>query len=239
MCPIELGARGGNPDRGMLDLQASGDYCSEAGGAGDIEDMIEWGAPGTCLINTQSPPDCDPNTNGPWYDCVAVQQGNPQKVLDGTHARLARDGACDTDGDGVDEFDESVEMVFDTGDPFTSIYEARDCDPDTPGRQISPRLVTIIILEEDPDLSSNTGYPIIAFAGFYLAGCAHEDVTVDDESDLDRDCDTPGGGPPPPGSCGAPGHCVVYGRFVKLIVAGGEVGPPNDQSTLFGISLVE
>jgi hypothetical protein len=224
----------------MLDLQASGDYCSQAGGSGDIEDLIANGSTGTCLINADPSANCG---SGPWYDCVAVQNGNPQMVLDGTHTRLARDGACDTDGDGVDEFLESVVMLFNSGNPFTSTYEARDCDPSTPGDQISPRLVTIIILEDDPP-SGNSGHPIVAFAGFYIAGCAAEGDPVADESDLDQDCNNPGPGPTPtpgpgPSSCGSPGHCVVYGRFVKLIVSGGGVGPPTDQTTLFGISLVE
>jgi hypothetical protein len=229
MCPIELGAQGGNP-RGMLDLQASGDYCSEAGGSGDIEDLIEDGAPGICLINDTD--NCDPTSGGPWYECVAVQTGNPKKVLDGTAARLAKDGDCDgPDAGNVDDFFETVNLVFDTDDPFTSIYEARDCDAITPGKQKSPRIVTLIILEDEP-VPGNTGYPIEAFAAFYLAGCAAEGVDVTDESQLDRYCG---------GDTGPPGHAVVYGRFVKLIVSGSDIiiGDPTDQMTALGIALVE
>ncbi|MEX1193706.1 MAG: Tad domain-containing protein [Dehalococcoidia bacterium] len=302
MCPIELGAQGGGSGRGMLDLVAPGDYCSDGGGSADIADLIENSADGICLINENPPAACE---TGPWYDCVAIQNGNPQDVLDGTAARLAKDGDCDTDGDGVDEFFESVDMVFDTGDPLTSIYEARDCDTALDGVQISPRLVTIVILEDEPpNGGSSEGYPIIAFAGFYIAGCAAEGDPVDDESDLDPDCNSPGNrhivpsseiyvaapglGPlpnhkcghqqaptctpaptssptptptptptatptpgatgtpspsptpgPGPSSCGAPGHCVVYGRFVNLIVSNADIGKPTDQTTLFGISLVE
>ena len=297
MCPVELGAQGGGSGRGMLDLEAPDDYCSHGGGSGDIEDMIESSAPGICLINENPSAACG---GGPWYDCVAIQNGNPQKVLDGTAARLAKDGDCDIDGDGVDEFFETITTVKDTGNPFTSIYEARDCNTALAGDQISPRLVTIVILEEDPpNGGSNVGHPIIAFAGFYIAGCASENDTVDDESDLDPDCNSPGNrrivpsselyvsapglGPlpapnachqgtphgqqtcptpsptptptpapgatgtpspsptPPPGpsSCGSPGHCVVYGRFVNLIVSNADIGKPTDQTTLFGISLVE
>jgi hypothetical protein len=195
LCPIELGAQGSPPDRGILDLSTDGPECSEAGGSGDIEYLIEWGAGGTCLINEID--DCDPNNNGPWYDCVAIQTGNPKKVLDGTNARLLRDGLCDNpavggNGDGVDDFWETIRLKTDTGDPFTSIYEAKDCDPTTDGVQKSPRLVTIIVLEEEPSGPSNKGHPIYAFAGMYLAGCAEEGVVVDDVSDLDRYCDTPG-----------------------------------------------
>jgi hypothetical protein len=302
-CPLELGAQGGNP-RGMLDLQASGDYCSQAGGSGDIEDLIEWGAPGNCFINTSG--DCDPDRNGPWYDCAAVQTGNPKKVLDGVNARVSRDGDCDStygDGDGLDEFNETVELI--SGPPLTGLYEGRDCDPNTDGKQISPRLITIIVFE-NPPVPGNRGYEIVAFAGFYLAGCTPEGVVVTNQSQLDTECDAPGnmlpdgmddlfvsapglgplpapnachrgtphgsqtncntptptptpaptatpaptptqgpgtptptpGPTPPPG--GGTGHSVVWGQFVRLVVTNqGGVGAPNDQTTIFGISLVE
>lgn len=377
LCPIEAGAHGSNP-RGILDLQVSGGECSDPGGAGDIAELIEFGAKGTCLINTSG--NCDPN-KGPWFDCVASQTGNPKKVIDGTAARLAKDGDCDAtygNHDGVDDFSETVEVVFDTGDPYTSIYDGRDCDPSTPGKQLSPRLVTLIIVEDAPP-KNGTGEPILAFAGFYLAGCADENVTVNSEADLDRYCQTngaakitpneidsdlyvsslavaaaaprrtltvivnvvgggaapgaftigvssegnpvpssfpgaaspgtavlidqgedytasvtsglsgyvityssgcsgelrgangatctitatrvsptptpvptptPGGATPTPaptpsptpnpnGGCTAPGQCVVYGRFVNIILSGGGIGPITDQTTAFGIALVE
>ncbi|HEY5626221.1 MAG TPA: hypothetical protein VIT93_07005 [Dehalococcoidia bacterium] len=227
MCPLELGAQGDNP-RGMLDLQASGDYCSYSPGDGEVEDFIEWGAPGSCFINETNY--CDPTNNGPWYDCVAVQDGNPTKVVEGTAARLAKDGDCDgLDAGNVDDFFETVNLVFDTGDPFTSIYEPRDCDPATDGKQMSPRLVSLIVLEDGP-VPGNTGYPILAFAAFYIAGCAGEGVVVVDESNLDRYCG-PGSGPP--------GHIVVYGRFVYIIFAGGGIGDPTPQTTAWGIALTE
>jgi hypothetical protein len=295
-CPIELGAQGGNP-RGIIDLEAPGDYCSDGRGAGDIEDMIVFGAQGRCFINENEPGSCDPDRNGPWYDCVAVQTGNPKKVLDGVHRRVSQDGPCDanygSDPDSVDDFEESVVMVFDSGDPFTSTYEARDCDPNTEGLQISPRLVTIIVLEEPP-VPGNVGYPIEAFAGMYLLGCSPEGVAVDDQSDTDPYCDAPGRGqnwaptssglfvqglsaplpapvachfgtphgnqtcptptptptpasptvaptptPEPTSGSGPPGHSVVWARFVKLVVTNADVGPPNNQTTLFTIGLVE
>ena len=204
MCPIGPGAQGV-----MLDLEAPGDYCSFAPGDGDVEDLIINGAPGICLINEID--DCDPANVGPWYDCVAVQVGNPKKVMDGTAARLAKDGGCDgPDAGGWDDFFETISLVFDSGDPLTSIYEARDCDDLTPGKQISPRLVSLVVLKEAPPPTAGTaGHPILAFADFYFAGCASETVTVVDESDLDRYCTLAGTGPP--------GQAVIYGRFVNLI----------------------
>jgi hypothetical protein len=191
LCEIEYGSEHENKDRGLLDLQASGDYCSEAGGSGDLEDLIEFGAPGTCRINETG--DCDPNSKGPWYDCVATQRGNPTKVARAFRDRIAREGACDTDGNGYESFDEVVTLVFDSNEPSERVYEPRDCDPDTGGTQISPRLITIIVLEDPPLVSSgNTGYPIYAFAGMYVSGCAKETGLEEDE--IDRFCDVPGGG---------------------------------------------
>ena len=289
-CPIELGAQGGNP-RGIIDLEAPGDFCSDTGGSGDIEDMIYFGASGNCFINTSG--SCSPAQGGPWYDCVGIQTGNPKKVVDGVYRRVVEDGDCDQtygDGDGLDEFDEVVELI--SGPPTTGLYEGRDCDPNTDGKQISPRLATIVVLESPP-VPGNVGYPIVAFAAFYLAGCIpDEDVIVTDQSQLDTECDAPGNmlpdgmdnlyvsspelgplpapsachrgtppqphnpnqscstptptpppgptpTPPPPGG-GPPGHSVVWGRFVKLIVTNqGGVGAPNEQTTIFGIGLVE
>ena len=207
MCPMWMAVQDGIPGS-MLDLEAPEDFCSHSPGDGDIEELVINSAPGICLINETG--NCDPNNNGPWYDCVAVQDGNPKKVIDGVAARLAKDGACDgVDLGDVDDFFETISLVLDTGDPLTSIYEARDCDDFTRGKQASPRLVSLIVLEEPPPPSSGpAGYPIIAFADFYIAGCAHESAVVFDESDLDRYC-----GPDFP----EPGHAVVYGRFVNIV----------------------
>jgi len=189
LCPIELGSQGQNP-RGMLDLDAPDGHCSDANGTADIQSLIENGAAGNCLINASG--SCSPANSGPWDDCVAVQTGNPKNVLDGVHNRIARDGACDAlygNNDGTDDCSETVQILYNTGDPTTSIYEARDCDPATDGKQISPRLVTVIVLDNPPPKNAgNTGFPIVAFAGYYIAGCADQSVVVNSEADLDRNC---------------------------------------------------
>lgn len=186
-CPLEYGAQGSNP-RGVLDLEAGGSLCADASGSGALEETIENGADGTCLINTTG--SCNPAKNGPWYDCVAVQTGNAKKIVDGFAARIAREGACDTNGDGVESFVETVTLVVDSTDPAERIYEPRDCEPGTDGLQLSPRLVTIIVLDTVPD-PGNDGYPIYAFAGFYVAGCS-QDVVVAAANQLDPDCETHG-----------------------------------------------
>ena len=230
LCPLELGAQGENP-RGMLDLEAPDDFCSNDTGDGDIQQLIEFGTDGPCLINTSG--SC-PGAHE-WIDCAATQTGNPKKVLDGTQARLERDGMCDgPDANTWDDFDETVILVApDPDDPLQNIYSARDCDPDPDVTQISPRLVTIIVFEEYPT-QNNTPYPIIGLAGFYIAGCAHESETVNSVDDLNRYCNDDYEAP----ASGAPGHAVVYGNFVNLTVAGGSPGG-GGSSSIFGIYLVE
>jgi hypothetical protein len=224
-CPLDFGAEHGNP-RGILDLQAPPDYCSDASNSGSLEDLIITGASGTCLTNSQS--SCDPAKNGPWYDCVAVQNGNPTKVGRAFATRIAKEGACDTNGDGVEQFNEVVSLVFDSPDPSKKVYEPVDCDPNTPGVQMSPRLITIIVLKTPP-VSGNTGYPIYAFAGMYVDGCNHDETS---NANLDVKCANSGGG-------GGVGHLVVWGRMVNLFFAGDQAGPPNDSTTIFSISLVQ
>jgi hypothetical protein len=195
LCPIEGGAHDPNP-RGILDLEATSPYCSDANGSGDIEDMIADGASGSCRIHANPSGGCSPVRNGPWFDCVAVQTGNTANILDGFNTRLLREtGDCDTDGDGIENFDEVVTVVFNGSHPSDDVYEANDCDFSQNGVQPSPRLITIIVLESEPG-PGNRGLPIIAFAGMYVSGCWESndeppaDVTQDD---LDPYCDRQGG----------------------------------------------
>jgi len=225
LCALEYGAQGGNP-RGILDLhvQDGGDECSDNQGSGGpppggIYQTIITGSTGRCEINETG--SCG---DSPWYDCVAVQTGNARRIVEAFHDRIQQEGSCDDDNSGVEEFDEIANVVVDTGDPATSIYEARIC----PNGKISPRAITIIVLDEDPD-PGNTGRPIDAFAGFYVSGCYISNDDPPDPPDLDPECVV--------GS--QVGHAIVYGNFMNIVVAGGDIGAPNDSTTIFGISLVE
>ena len=233
MCGIELGAQQCDsppcPPRGMLDLQAPEGYCSFSPGGGTVEEFIINGAPpGVCFPNEGTT--CSPINNGPWKKCVAIQDGNPKKVMDGVAARVGAATACDLNGNGWDDFDETVRL--DSGSVPDGMYTALDCDGAP-----SPRLVTLIVLREPPPTNAgNTGFPILAFAGFYISGCASEELELDDinpegTDGFDRFCTVAG--------TGAPGHAVIYGRFLNIIVAGAEIGDPTDQTTVFGIALVE
>jgi hypothetical protein len=122
-----------------------------------------------------------------------VQAGNPTYVARAFEGRIAGEGACDADGDGIESFEETVILAFDAPAPEDRIYEPVDCDPSTDGVQYSVRLVSIIVFEEPPVGPSNLGHPIYAFAGMYIMGCTLSDgeVSIDD---LDPFCDVPGGG---------------------------------------------
>jgi hypothetical protein len=215
LCPLDYGAGGGNP-RGLLDLEAPGDYCSDSSGSGNPRDVILSGATGNCLISETGT--CVPPQEGPWHDCVAVQGGNTSQVPR-TVSRRLEDRPCDRNN-GIEEFDETVEEVF------PGVYQARDCNTAQNGAQVSPRLVSVIVIDEAP-APSDRGYPIHAFAGFFIAGCGTElspSPTV-----IDPNCDQGGGG----------GHTVVYGSFVNLIVENSATGQPTTSTTAYSVSLVE
>jgi hypothetical protein len=225
LCPMDFDASGSNP-RGLLDLEAPDDYCSDSSGSGNLYKFIEWGATGTCLVS-EPPYSCDPVTEGPWYDCVAVQNGNPTRVVRAVEQRVGREGACDSDNSRVEEFDETVETVF-SGTP--GLYEPRDCDTSQQGAQISPRLVGVIVLKQPPT-SSDAGNPIHAFASMYIVGCSWEPPSQT-PPDLDPDCANR-----PSGS--GSGHAIVYGRLVNMVVENSGTGSPTNSTTSFSISLEE
>jgi hypothetical protein len=255
LCGLEYGSGGGpggNNPRGIADLSTNdGVHCSESKDSGKVEELLACGAPGMCIID-DTPGSCAEGSKGPWFECASTQTGNPQKVLDGVQCRLdgssicqhnhiSCDGAvpageghgCDTNHDGIDSFEETVQLVVDTGDPTTSVYEPRDCEPNEDGLQLSPRLMNIIVFDQYPD-NNNDGYSITGFAGFYIVGCASDKNDVDqdgvvDEDDIETKCDVGN----------SVGHIVVYGQLVKLLTSGTGIGPVNPSSTEFGIALVD
>jgi hypothetical protein len=218
LCPLDFGTPGGNP-RGVLDLIAPGNSCSNATGGGNLEGLIESGVNRTCLIsNTGS---CSPANNGPWQDCVGVDDANRQQVMIAVEGRISRQGYCDSDGNGNETLDEVVDVVF-TGNPSNTMYQAKDCDA-APGNQASPRLVSVIVLDQDPT-PGNAGFPIEAFAGFHIEGCGSELSATPLAVDPD---------------CRGGAHTVVYGRFVNLIIENSGTGPQGPSTASFSISLEE
>ncbi len=240
LCPLEYGAQDDNP-RGVLDIDVSDPdehpNCSEAGGSGDLATTIESGSQGTCREH----PDgvngtCNPARNGPWDTCVATQTGNPRKILEGFQRRLAREGRCDDNGNGIDDFGEAVEGPIAGAGP-DALYAAKTCDNGEP----SPRIIVIFVLKENPPKNGphNIGFAIVRFAAMYVVGCkasddpVEEDITEADFTSAERKCDVGGRGGNPPG------HVVVFGKFVNLLAPKSEVGPVTDDTQLLGITLVE
>ena len=253
LCGLEYGSGGGpggNNPRGIVDLTTDdGVHCSQAKDSGNIEVMLACGAGGMCMIDDTPETGTCPASKDGWYECASTQTGNPQKVLDGMQCRLQGgsqckkiscdgavppgEGICDTNNDGIDSFEESVVLVDGNGDPATSLYEPRDCDPNQSGVQISPRLMNIIVFNQYPD-NNNDGYSITGFAGFYVNGCASDKDDKDndgvvDEDDVDTSCN----------SKGEVGHVVVYGQLFRLIVSGAGIGPVTPSTTSFSIALVD
>jgi hypothetical protein len=226
-CGLEFGAQSGtacNNPRGQLDLWAGGEQCSNSQGPANVEDLIRDGAPGICLLN-------DTGSCTDWFDCAETVTGNAQNVLDGINARVTQNHMCDDnfpDSGGVSNVDDLSEAVF----LQDGVYEARDCDPDQSGLQMSERLASIIVFDEYPD-EPNTPYPISAFGAFYIKGCT---TTVADCTDPnygwslnELNCNMHG----------QIGHAVVCGQFLRVILSGTGIGGVNDTTTEFGIALCD
>ena len=138
---------------------------------------------------------CDPNKNGPWYDCVAVQTGNPTKVARGFEARIAREGACDTRRRRHRELrgDRHRSRSIPAIRPRAST--SRVTAIRTPnGDQISPRLVTIFILEDPPTGLGQHRLPDLRLRRLLHRADARTTDDIVDEADLDPFCEMPGGG---------------------------------------------
>jgi len=221
LCPLDYGL--GSTPREILDLIA-GDNCSNDAPGGNVVSVIESGATGTCLRTGNS---C---SGSQWNDCVFVRDVPTNNVIKAVADRLASKGIpepCDDPGGatpGVDDRDETIDIVFDTGDPDTSLYQAKDCD--------SPRLASVIVLDQDPSPGDTS--PIETFAGFYIAGCHQLLLPAPGPGDLDTDCDDTNGG-----GSGSGNHNVIYGEFVNLIVENSSVGEARPSTTLFSTSLEE
>ena len=265
VCPLEGGSHGKCPEgdtsctsnpRGILDLLTKVEgYCSDQGSSAHPERVIPCGAEGMCQPNEDGAQGACPDVE--WYDCADVQDGNPQAVLNGVQCRLEGssssacpgtlscvppgEGLCDANHDGIDSFDESVTLLVASNDPAKRVYEAKDCDPSTAGKQISSRLGSVVVFDHIP--SKNETQPIITFAGFYLEGCSPDTFDPDpptvqqledwfelqgNDEDHYRQCNV-----------GTPGLQTVYGRFFNLVCAGCGAGPVDQSTTMFGIALVD
>jgi hypothetical protein len=225
LCVMDFGAQGsgGGANRGVADLEVPNGQCSNVPGSGDLEEIIEHGAPGGVTCSTQTGNTCPT----PFVNCVVGQTGNvANKTLDGLAAMLGNEGACDglytssPDTVGIDDFDEALELIAGPGgsDP-SNVYATRPCDA---SGKISPRIITIFAVDEW--LGSNDPMPIRYFVVMYVEGCRRDDGTIN------RTC---------VGNNGPPGHAQAVGRIVQAFTTSvGSVGPPNAGGA-FAITLDE
>jgi hypothetical protein len=231
-CTLDFGAHtdtegndipGGN--RGVADLEVPNGQCSNVPGSGDLEEIIENGAPAGVVCATQSGTTC----TSPYVNCVVGQTGNvADKTIDGLAAMLANEGGCDAsyaaspDNAGVDDFAEALELVSGPGGNHPdNIYAPRPCNA---AGDTSPRLITIFAVEDWQ--GSNDPMPIVYFLTVYVEGCKQPNQPVR--------LKCTGFSPPI-----QKGQIEVRGRIIKAFLAEiGEVGAPNAGGS-FAISLDE
>jgi hypothetical protein len=229
-CALDFGAQGstGGANRGIADIEVPDGACSNKGGSGEIEELIEFGAPNV-RCGTQTGNTC-PNLpgypNNTWGICVNGQTGNPQKVLNGIAAMLSHEGGCDTrysvsgDQAGIDDFGEALELIAGPGGSSpNNIYAPRPCND---AGDTSARLITIFSVDEW--LGANKEMPIRYFVNVYVTGCKPRNKPFS---------------PKCTGNMSPVGQVEVHGIIIKTFTAEiGDVGVPNAGGA-FTISLEE
>ena len=201
---------------GALNLYNDGSLnCSgnnSGGGRTYRDELSEGGAETTCYVLPEGET-CDTFPQG----CVWPQTGNlvGQERI-GFSNLISGEGDCDalygSDTDTIDDFDEVVSVASGgPGPSATTTYTERDCDPNTEDLQRSPRLVSLIIVEQFTE-QGNPPKPILAFAGFYIKHCEN----ADDPPEISEVCDFQ--------AIGNPGQIIVRGQFVNFLVTAGTVG---------------
>jgi hypothetical protein len=197
-------------EAGWLDLDnPSGDPsldCSvSGGGANELGEEIEQGGANTyCKVAPRGflQPDCTDDMN--W--CVGSKTGaQPTKVMEAFNTLFSSEGACDTNGDGMDDFDGTVELESGTPETDSAFYR-EICD--------SPRLITLIIVDNF-SATGNPLMPVRAFAAFFVEACYVDGVEYPtcDKKEMP----------------GLIGHANLVGRFVNIL-GEGAVGWPSDWS---------
>ena len=183
------------------------DVCSEkGGGANELGDEIGQGGANTiCHIADDAfdAADCTDAMN--W--CVRSKTGaQPNKVMKAFNTLFQSEGDCDANGDGIDEFGTSIELVSGTPETDSAFYRVK---------RDSPRIVTLIIVDTfDP--TGQSLMPIRAFASFFVEACTNDKTGQVVEYPK---CD-------PKGQIG---QFNIVGRFIN-IVGEGPTGTPSDWS---------
>jgi len=189
------------------------DCYNAGGGANELTDEIKAGGANTwCRVAPQgyTSAQCASASIPPVNWCVKSKTGGQaNKIMDAFNSLFSTEGQCDSNGDGIDDFTTSIELV--SGTPGTeSAFYREICH--------SPRLITLIVVDNF-DATGNSFMPIRAFAAFFVEAC-----TIIDNNNVTTEypkCD------PPPGT--PIGQAMFTGRFVNIL-GEGAVGAPTDWS---------
>ena len=207
-CVFDWGAQGspGGAQRGLLDLETTAGPCSvNGGGANDVRDNIVDGAKGSCYTNPGS------SCPTPLTTCVLGKSGNVSAVQAAVQTLIADADDCDTNGNGRDDFEESLELLGGGSAPPSpnNVYTPVTCSDGKP----SERIITIIAVDS---LEKNTDpWPIRYFLNIFIAGC--RDSRDGPDAPLDPDCTVQNG------------NTRYYGIvFKSYLVEAGDITAPND-----------
>jgi len=204
---------GDSGEYGWLDLDnpagEPSNVCSESGGgAKEVEQEIENGGANTkCRVAPMGMTidDCEnrPTSEDPYNWCVQAKTGKDlNKLMKAFNTLVSPEGGCDTNNDGRDDFEGSLELERGTAETDSAFYEII-CD--------SPRLVTLVIIDSYSS-QGNPIMPIRAFATFFIEGVVADGVEY-----------------PKFDPHGTIGQFHFYGRFVNIL-GEGDVGPVTDWS---------
>ncbi len=187
------------------------DCWNAGGGASELTAEIKAGGANTwCRVAPAgyTAAECQSAAIPPVNWCVKSKTGaSPNPIMDAFKTLFSTEGACDTTGDGIDDFSASMQLMSGTEGTDSAFYK-EICK--------SPRLITVIVVDNF-DATGNNFMLIRAFASFFVEAC-----TITDNAGVVTEypkCD-------PQGNIG---HAMLTGRFVN-IVGQGEVGAPSDWS---------
>jgi hypothetical protein len=167
-----------------------GDPCDSGSGANDYENNIVNGSGAVCAVG----------------DLIRSETGNiTAKTWDGVRDMIAGEGACDAlngNGDGIDQFDEAFSSAI--GEPGPDeVFTPRNC--------VTPRAITIVVVEDAPTGPSNY-QPIAGFAAFYVIRCETTGTGTVKEYE---DCNIPNN---------ERSSARLYGRFMRVLEYEGDIG---------------
>jgi Flp pilus assembly protein TadG len=209
-CVFDFGAQGspGGSERGLLDLETTAGPCSvNGGGASDVENNIKFGAKGNCYTNSGN------SCPSPYTNCTLAKSGNVSgPVGDGYQYLFGLAKQCDTNGNGRDDFSESLDLVAGPGGSSpNNLYAPKTCSDG----KTSERIITIIAV--DTLDKHDEPWEIRYFLNIFVTGCRN--FKSNPNPPLDPECDDQGNY----------GHTRYYGILFDSFLASdaGEGGAPN------------